>query len=185
MPTFSEFRTPGGYLCGEVTSALQKDIRRGNEREALFWAIELELAGYGNYVWKRLRIIATEDVGLGEPMLAVLVRTLYENWMEQRKTDKGNTQHANLFLVHAVVALSRAPKSRMVDTAYVVVSQRDRPCLEIPDYALDMHTRRGRQLGRGAAHFYDEGAVLRNEAPIDDPYYEEARLIDGAPPRAS
>jgi hypothetical protein len=42
-----------------VASALQKAIRRGNEREALFWASELDLAGYGGYVWKRLRIIAS------------------------------------------------------------------------------------------------------------------------------
>jgi hypothetical protein len=33
----------------------QKCIRRGLEGEALFWATELDLAGYGAYVWKRLQ----------------------------------------------------------------------------------------------------------------------------------
>jgi replication-associated recombination protein RarA len=175
---FSEQSTPGGHTCGEATSAMQKEIRRGNDREALYWATELSLAGFGNYVWKRLRIIASEDVGLGEPMMAVLVRTLYENWQEQKKADRGDEGTATLFLVHAVLALARAPKTRIVDHAYVVVVQGPRPRLEVPDYALDVHTTRGRKLKRGAGHFYDEGAPVWPEAEIDDPYRDEARAID-------
>jgi hypothetical protein len=48
----------------------------------------------------------------------------------------------------------------------------------VPDYALDMHTRAGRELGRGARHFYDEGAVVAPAAAIADPYASEARAID-------
>jgi replication-associated recombination protein RarA len=51
--TFSEQATPNGHLCGEAASALQKSIRRGKERDALYWASELDLAGFGNYIWKR------------------------------------------------------------------------------------------------------------------------------------
>jgi hypothetical protein len=47
---FATQLTPGGYLAGEVSSALQKSIRL--EREALCWATELDLAGFGNYVFK-------------------------------------------------------------------------------------------------------------------------------------
>jgi hypothetical protein len=32
MTRFADLPTPGGYLCGEVASALQKSIRRGLER---------------------------------------------------------------------------------------------------------------------------------------------------------
>jgi replication-associated recombination protein RarA len=177
---FAERATVGGYLCGEVASALQKDIRRGNEREAVFWATELALSGFSNYCWKRLRIIASEDVGLGSPMMPVLVRTLYENFVEQKKADGGDERNAMLFLVHAVLALSRAEKSRMVDTAYVVAmgGSSGRPHPEIPDYALDMHTGAGRRMKRGVEHFYREGAVVAPAAPIDDPYLEEAIAID-------
>ena len=129
---FGDQLAPGGYRIDEVTSAMQKEIRRGNEWHALQWATELARAGYTNYVWKRLRIIATEDVGLGEPMMAVLVRCVYENWQEQQKADGGGERHANLFLVHAVLALCRSPKSRLVDHAYVV-AMGDRPQLEVPD----------------------------------------------------
>jgi hypothetical protein len=44
---FGQLATEGGYLNSECTSAMQKCIRRGLEEEALFWATELDLAGYG------------------------------------------------------------------------------------------------------------------------------------------
>ena len=48
----------------------------------------------------------------------------------------------------------------------------------MPDYALDKHTRRGREMGRGIPHFYSEGAVVSPVAPVDDPYLERAIEID-------
>ena len=46
--TFSEQVTPNGHLCGEASCALQKMIRRGKEREAMYWASELDVAGHGS-----------------------------------------------------------------------------------------------------------------------------------------
>jgi replication-associated recombination protein RarA len=180
---FGDQLTPTGHRCDEVTSALQKTIRRGLEREALFWAMELVGAGFTNYVWRRLRLIASEDVGLGEPMVPVLIRCLFENWREQKAADRGSERNANLFLTHAVIALARAPKSRLVDHAYVVASSPDRPRLEVPDYALDMHTKAGRKLGRGARHFYEHGAIVEPRAPVADSYREEAVRVDEAEER--
>jgi replication-associated recombination protein RarA len=156
---------------------LQKSIRRGWERQALYFAAELDLAGYSNYCWKRLRIIASEDVGPADPMAPVIVRTLYENWLEQRKADKGDSSNTRLFLTHAVIALARAKKSRLVDHALMVAFEGERTTIEVPDCALDMHTRRGRKLGRGEAHFFDEAAKLENEGDVDDPYAKEGRAI--------
>src|ERR1019366_494517 len=82
---FGQLKTAGGYLNAECTSAMQKCIRRGLEEEALFWATELDLEGYGAYVWKRLQIIASEDIGLADSNVCVQVRALYEDWVEQRK----------------------------------------------------------------------------------------------------
>lgn len=174
--TFAEMSTPGGYKCGEVASALQKCIRRGLEEDALFWATELDLAGFGEYVWKRLRIITSEDVGLAVPGLAAEIRGLYENWLDQRK--KKDVQHGpeRLFLVHAVLILARAPKSRLVDHALIVMYEGNRGGREIPDFALDRHTARGRQRRRGWRHFWAEGARLSPEAEISDPF--QARALD-------
>ncbi len=76
---FGQLKTASGYLNSECTSAMQKCIRRGLEEDALFWATELDLAGYGAYVWKRLQIIASEDIGLADPNVCVQVRALYDD----------------------------------------------------------------------------------------------------------
>jgi len=174
---FSQLHTPAGHLCGEAASALQKEIRRGHEQEALYWASELDLAGFGAYVWKRLRIIASEDVGLADPIVVVTVRALYDNWLEQRKADKGEGLNAAIFLVHAVILLARVPKSRIVDHALIVMYEGERPALEMPDHALDKHTARGRKMGRGFDHFFDVAAQLANEAGLPDPYEADARDV--------
>ncbi|WP_074818989.1 MULTISPECIES: hypothetical protein [Bradyrhizobium] len=41
--------------------------------------------------------------------------------------------------------------------------------LEIPDYALDMHTMKGKAMGRGLDHFRKEGAKLVLPPTADDP----------------
>ena len=64
-----------------------------------------------------------------------------------------------------------------MDHAYVVVMG-DRPPLRVPDFALDVHTARGREMGRGAEHFYAEGAVVEPAAPVHDPYAERAIKVD-------
>jgi len=175
---FSQLHTPGGYQNGEVASALQKEIRRGKEKEALFWATELELGGNGKYLWKRLLIIASEDIGIADTSVAVAVRALYENWQEMTAKVRYE-QHAGfhrVFVAHAVCLLARAPKSRMLDHALMVMYSGERPRPPIPDYALDRHTSAGRNLGRGLKHFFDVGAQLENVSPIPDPYEIEAKV---------
>jgi replication-associated recombination protein RarA len=181
---FAATRTRGGFVIDEVASALQKTIRRGQERQAIFWATELDLTGYGNYAWKRLRIICSEDVGLAWPDGPTVIRALYENWQETRKAEKDRPLErstAVLFLVHAVSLLARAPKSRLVDNACVVFYSGVRAAMDmdIPDYAIDHHTARGRKLGRALATAYDESYRLENRT-IDDPYAAEAQAIDTA-----
>jgi replication-associated recombination protein RarA len=180
--TFSELTTPGGYKCGEVASAMQKCIRRGRADDALFWATELDLTrsgpdctGFGEYVWKRLKIIASEDVGLADNSAAPTIQALYQHWLEQRK--KKDTRHApeRLFLVHAVLYLAHTVKSRLVDHALIAMYEAKRPAREIPDFAKDRHTAAGRKLRRGWKQFWEEGARLENQAKLSDPYEATAR----------
>lgn len=173
--TFAEIITPGGYKCAEVSSSMQKCIRRGLESDALFWATELDLAGFGEYVFKRLKIIASEDVGLAHPDAAQTIQALYQSWLQQRK--KADERHGpeRLFLVHAIIHLARAPKSRMVDHALIAMYEAPRDRREIPDFALDKHTSRGRARRRGHKHFWEEGAKIAHAAPLNDPYEAIAR----------
>ena len=44
----------------------------------------------------------------------------------------------------------------------------------IPDYALDIHTMKGKAMGRGLDHFRQEGAKLIPPPTADDPCEDEA-----------
>lgn len=175
--TFAEVQTPGGYTCGEVSSAMQKCIRRGLADDALFWATELDLAGYGEYVFKRLVIIASEDVGLADLYACIVVATLREAWRDQRKKKDAHHAPERLFLVHAVLYLARTAKSRLVDHTLIVMYEGQRERRPVPDFALDKHTARGRARKRAWKHFWEEGARLENRAPMEDPYEAPAREI--------
>lgn len=158
-----------GYDFFEVSSAFQKSIRRGLEADAMYWAVELHESNFGEYVWKRMRVIASEDVGLAEPLIVLQVKALYENWKEQRKDDKisGKTSH-RLYITHAVLLLCRAKKSRLVDYANIWHFRSHLlEKLPIPEWAYDKHTRKGKRFGRGLEHFFNEASKLENAVELD------------------
>lgn len=171
MKTFP-WPTVGGYDYYEVVSALQKAIRRGEEEEALFWGTELYLSEYADHAWKRLLVISSEDVGIAAPEVSVRVKTLCDLYKNDKKSGE-----ARLFFIHAILLLGRASKSRIVDHATIVFFEGLREKREIPDYALDVHTTRGRSMGRGYEHFFEKGAVLNNEADLTDEYRDRAKSI--------
>ncbi len=51
----------------------------------------------------------------------------------------------------------------------------DRPT--VGGHPVDMHTHRGRRLGRGTQHFFEVGAQLVNPAQVEDPYRGRARAV--------
>lgn len=171
MGYLSRVTTKGGYKADECLSALQKALRRGEEREALAFARQLEMIPKTgpSIVWNRLQIVSVEDIGPADPDVIVQVHTLRALY-DRFKPGGG----AAMALATAIILLSRSPKSRIADSLVAVVYEGDfRP--EIPDHALDKHTSRGARLGRGMQHFLDEGAVLANpSADVPDCYEEEA-----------
>jgi len=168
-------QTQRGYDIYELLSALQKDIRRGNEYEALFWAVELESFN-PRMLWNRLRIIASEDIGITNPLAPLIIDVLEKEYDDAKERENDSNR---LFLVHAVLFLARSRKSRIVDDLLNVVYgqiQHEDKKLPIPDYALDMHTLRGKKMKRGLDHFFSEGTKLSNE-PLENPYIEKAEQI--------
>lgn len=83
-----EAKTKRGYPLDEVVSALIKSLRRGMEEESLFWAQEIEESGYHKYIWKRLLIFCTEDIGLIDPDAIVRVNALAQAYESIRKNQK-------------------------------------------------------------------------------------------------
>ena len=112
-------------------------------------------------------------------MVPVLIRALYaRTGRSSKKADRGAERHTASSSPTPSWPLARAPKSRLVEHAYVVAMRRRGPRVDVPDYALDKHTARGREMGRGMSHFYDAGAVVQPAADVDDPYAARARQID-------
>jgi hypothetical protein len=161
--------TPRGYEFFEVASAMQKEIRRANEESAMFWAVELSVR-YPAFTWYRLATIASEDIGPADNNMVILIDVLRRNAAECTRRPGRPTER--IMLAHAVIALCRAPKSRIADDLCALTSHRiesEGEKLEIPDYALDFHTKRGRAKGRqiddrGWDHWAAEGCKLANEA---------------------
>jgi replication-associated recombination protein RarA len=161
--SLERIKTANGHSVAEAASALQKAIRRSELDDAIYWAVDLYLIGYGEYVWRRLKIIASEDVGLADRYLPATLAALHDTYRDQVKAGKKRNGQAGerLSLVHAVTLLVTAPKSRLVDNATIChLREHAERRREVPDYALDMHTRRGREKGRDAAHFLRTVAAL-------------------------
>ena len=168
--------TSSGYDLHELISALQKCIRRGMEYEAVHFAVELEEFN-PNALWNRLKVIACEDIGVANPLIPVLVDVLQRQYLAEKS--KLDSTSYRLFMVNAVVCLCRSPKSRITDELLTVVYSEKKlegKRLEIPDFALDMHTKRGAAMGRGIDYFFIEGNKLENET-LSNPYTERAKEL--------
>ena len=156
--------TKGGYNYWEALSALQKFVRRGMEHEALFIATELYMSGYEENVWSRIRIMASEDIGLADPNIAMNIAALYSTYTAFKKK---NNKHGpeRLQFMHAMLMIVRAKKSRLIDNklCYYFDLRDSFPKIELPDFIYDMHTRKGRSLKRGNDFFFKESAKISNE----------------------
>ena len=169
-----DVRTKHDLPADQVISALQKEIRRAHTENAVLLAYEMAITSPAleDFLWKRLMIISVEDVGFGEPSAAALVDATFTM---STRFERGTGERL-LFAVHAVRYLCRCQKDRSSDEMlnwiiHSVDLEGLRP--SIPDYALDMHTAVGKQMGRGKRHFYEHGAKVTPELPERDTTYRD------------
>jgi hypothetical protein len=193
---------PDGTPLNEAVSAMIKELRRGKELTALYWAKQIE-ARYWKYVWKRLMIFAAEDVSVANPDAVVQVHACYEGYVMTRENKKGgdlrfcphcgaveeeetaNSQRADKdLLALAVLVLARSDKCRESNLLWAMLIELEkvgwRP--EVPEYALDGHTRRGRALHpdpheRHVKWFLEWSRVEPNRGPNDVHAWHVARMV--------
>ena len=168
--------TINGYNYLDVVSAFQKSIRRSDEEVALFFGIEIELSNRDEALWRRLKVITSEDVGLANPNAIVIIESLHNSYREAKKQKKTSNPQ-RLMLIHAILFLCRSPKSRLVDWALnACYPLHNFNLINIPEYAYDMHTKKGKSMGKDLAHFAKEGALLINhdKQKNEDFYMEKA-----------
>lgn len=154
--------TKKGYPLDEATSALIKSLRRSDEELALFFGLEI-LESFPGAFFKRLAVFAVEDVGLADPNAIVVIAALWYAYDKIRKIQgKGRPVEGDLGVM-GLLYLGRAPKHREVDAAKNYMEERREAGFkpEIPDYALDCHTERGRKTGKTESEYWQDcGAWL-------------------------
>ena len=79
-------RTVCGYDFFEVSSAMQKAIRRADTGVAGFFALELWASGYRDYVWKRLYTISAEDC------FGIITKEIEALWQGHELVNKNATE---------------------------------------------------------------------------------------------
>jgi replication-associated recombination protein RarA len=170
-------QTVNGFAADELISTLQKSIRRGLVENAALVAYEMFASGpdFEDQVWRRLQIISVEDVGLGRIEAPAVIRALDDF----RRGAARDSPDRLIFLIHAVRMLASSPKDRTSDELATWVREatnRGEARPDVFDAAIDMHTRRGQEIGRDFAHWFTEGARVENEIPDRDQRYRERVL---------
>jgi len=168
--------TVHGYALDEAVSALQKAIRAGDQERAGFFAYELAKTPKQSWRrWRRLKVIAAEDVGGMEPLIFVVAA-------EQAAKSVGG-EDGVMIGMRAAIELARWVKrhggDRTADDMKCVFDERFKEGwqgLPIKDVDLDCHTKRGRMMGRGDGFFWRESCKLVKESPeYDKQWLEEMR----------
>jgi putative ATPase len=140
----------------DVISAFIKSLRGSDADAGLYWLARMLEAGEdARFIARRLVILASEDIGMADPM-ALLVADA-----AARAVEFVGLPEAQLNLAQAVVHLATAPKSNRVAMGIWKAREdvRDRPQGQVPPHLRDAHYRGARKLGHGVGYEY----------PHDDP----------------
>jgi len=140
----------------DQVSALIKSIRGSDPDAGLYWLARMLEAGEdARFIARRLVILASEDVGLADPLALVVADAA------ARAVEFVGLPEAQLNLAQAVVYLARAPKSNRVTVALgrALADVRDGPRADVPVHLRDRHYPGARALGHGEGYRY----------PHDDP----------------
>ncbi len=165
---WSNITSRNGIPGDELISMLQKSIRRCIEKNALAAAYEMYITSpqFLEKLWRRLLVISVEDIGFGDPHAPELVYTL--NKMAQEYPYNDGDQP--IFFMQAIRYLCRCTKERTTDNIKCTIIKRwehgEKP--EVPEYAYDLHTRKGRTMGRDEMHFLEEGSCVFPELEGED-----------------
>lgn len=113
------------YSSDEVSSALQKGIRRGKVSESIKWALEMFLTGPANKTnaWNRLVVTAVEDIGPADPLVILKIWDL----LNSKTCANTNRKDDPYYLATAVKILAESKKSRLNDWAAKIVSELRKP----------------------------------------------------------
>jgi putative ATPase len=140
----------------DIISAFIKSIRGSDPDAGLYWLARMLAAGEDpRFIARRLVILASEDVGMADPLGLVVADAA------ARAVEFVGLPEAQLNLAQAVVHLATAPKSNrvMIGLSRAAADVREQPAGVVPAHLRDSHYRSAARIGHGIGYQY----------PHDDP----------------
>jgi putative ATPase len=157
-------------------SAFIKSVRGSDPDAAMYWLLTLLESGESaRFIARRLVILASEDIGLAEPIGLLVAESA------ARAVEFVGLPEARLTLSHATLTLSLLPKSNSVTRALgaATAAVQSGGLVEVPAHLRDASYRSAGLLGHGNeyryAHDYPEGWVDQQYLPdrlVDATFYE-------------
>jgi putative ATPase len=135
----------------DVISAFIKSIRGSDPDAGLYWLARMLAAGEdARFIARRLVVLASEDVGMADPMALVVADAA------ARAVELVGLPEAQLNLAQAVIHLATAPKSNTVKASLgrAAADVRERPAGAVPPHLRDASYKSAEKLGHGLGYEY-------------------------------
>ena len=176
--SWQNVKTKNNLNADEAISGIQKSIRRGEVEDAIAFAWEMYITSeeLENYMWKRLMVISVEDIGFGDVRAPIIIKTLND----MRREFSYSASDRPLFFVHAVRYLCSLEKDRSSDMLRNIVEKEFNKGRKpvVKEYMLDMHTKRGKEMGRDINYFLNEASkVIPLKHGVHDEYLPRLKKL--------
>jgi putative ATPase len=132
----------------DTISAFIKSVRGSDPDAALYWLAKMVRAGEDPaFIFRRMIILASEDVGLADPQALGVVISCAEAF------DRIGFPEGNFPLAHACLYLAAAPKSNTALAFFDALKEVDKEDGEVPNHLRDP-SRDSESFGHGKGYIY-------------------------------
>ncbi|MDR2521099.1 MAG: AAA family ATPase [Spirochaetaceae bacterium] len=132
----------------DTISAFIKSVRGSDPDAALYWLAKMVRAGEDpSFIFRRMIILASEDIGLADPRALSVVISCAEAF------ERIGFPEGNYPLAHACLYLATAPKSNSVMAFFDALAEVDKEDAEVPNHLKDP-SRDKEGFGHGEGYVY-------------------------------
>lgn len=132
----------------DIISAFIKSLRGSDPDAAMYWLARMIAAGEDpHFIFRRMLILACEDVGLADPNALVIVQS------SAAAFDQVGLPEGRYHLAHAALYLSTCPKSNSAMAFFDALSAVEKEDAEVPNHLKD-GSRDAEGFGHGSGYLY-------------------------------
>ena len=132
----------------DIISAFIKSLRGSDPDAAMYWMARMIAAGEDpHFIFRRMLILACEDVGLADPNALVVVQSAASAF------DQVGLPEGRYHLAHAALYLSTCPKSNSSMAFFDALSAVEKEDAEVPNHLKD-GSRDAEGFGHGSGYLY-------------------------------